>query len=71
MWARVILEGSIKEPEGHNRNHKGEEICLSLYQQDIKINIYEFNKGNKKYKCCGNDSNNITKYKEYMKSSYL
>lgn len=24
MRARVILEGSNKESEGHNRNHKGE-----------------------------------------------
>ena len=35
---------------------KEKEICLSLYQQDIKINTFEFNKGNKKYRCCGDDS---------------
>ena len=33
--------------------------------------MYEFNKGNKKYRCCGDDSNNITKHNKYMKSSYL
>ena len=30
MWARVILEGSNKEPEEHNGNHKGERNMLKF-----------------------------------------